>query len=88
MTFYSPDRPAPFRIGETWGAGLTSLEDARRTGFIAVCDASDARLPACTAAIAAAAPNAERIDLTVRRQFRGAAGPELRWQAYLVPPAR
>ena len=60
MTFYSPDHPAPFTPGELWSSGLTSLEEAKRLGFIGICDTSDGRLPACEAWMAANAKNAER----------------------------
>ena len=45
MTFYSPDHPAPLTPGEVWSSGLTSLEEAKRLGFIGVCDTTDNRLP-------------------------------------------
>ncbi|MGE5158730.1 MAG: glycosyltransferase family 39 protein, partial [Gemmatimonas sp.] len=38
MTFYSPDHPAPFTPGELWSSGLTSLAEAKRLGFIGICD--------------------------------------------------
>ena len=60
MTFYSPDHPAPFTPGELWSSGLTSLEEAKRLGFIGICDTTDGRLPACEAWMAANAPDAER----------------------------
>ena len=41
MTFYSPDHPAPFTPGEVWSSGLTSLEEAKRLGFIGICDTTD-----------------------------------------------
>ncbi len=41
MTFYSPDHPAPFTPGEIWSSGLTSLEEAKRLGFIGICDTTD-----------------------------------------------
>ena len=47
MTFYSPDHPAPFTPGEIWSSGLTSLAEAKRLGFIGICDTSDGRLPTC-----------------------------------------
>ena len=53
MTFYSPDHPAPFTPGEVWSSGLTSLEEAKRLGFIGICDTSDGRLPVCEAWMAA-----------------------------------
>src|SRR6476661_3350872 len=49
MTFYSPDHPAPFTPGELWSSGLTSFEEAKRLGFIGICDTTDLRLPACEA---------------------------------------
>ena len=41
MTFYSPDHPAPLTPDELWSSGLTSLEEARRLGFIGICDTTD-----------------------------------------------
>ena len=61
MTFYSPDHPAPFTPGEIWSSGLTSLEEARRLGFIGICDTSDARLPVCEAWMAANAQGRRAI---------------------------
>src|SRR4029077_10448952 len=71
MTFYSPDHPAPFTPGEVWSSGLTSLEDAKRLGFIGVCDTTDGRLPVCDAWMAANGKNAERLAITTQRFFRG-----------------
>jgi 4-amino-4-deoxy-L-arabinose transferase-like glycosyltransferase len=88
MTFYSPDHPAPFTPGEIWSSGLTSLEEARRLGFIGICDTSDERLPACAAWMAANASNAERLAITTQRFFHGRPGPATSWQIYIVPPAR
>ena len=56
MTFYSPDHPAPFTPGEVWSSGLTSLEEAKRLGFIGICDTTDYRLPTCEAWMEANAP--------------------------------
>ena len=60
MTFYSPDHPAPFTPGEVWSSGLTSLEEAKRLGFIGICDTTDGRLPVCEAWMAANGKDAER----------------------------
>jgi 4-amino-4-deoxy-L-arabinose transferase-like glycosyltransferase len=87
MTFYSPDHPAPFIPGEVWSSGLTSLAEARRLGFIGICDASDERLPACEAWMQANAENAEPLTITTRRFFRGHPGPAISWRVYIVPPA-
>jgi hypothetical protein len=87
MTFYSPDHPAPFTPGEIWSSGLTSLEEAKRLGFIGICDTSDSRLPVCDAWMAANADNAERLAITTQRFFHGQPGPAIGWKVYIVPPA-
>jgi hypothetical protein len=88
MTFYSPDHPAPYTPGELWGAGLTSLEEAKRLGFIGICDTSDYRLKTCEAWMAANAANAEHLVINTRRFFQGHAGPSTSWKVYIVPPAK
>jgi hypothetical protein len=86
MTFYSSDHPAPFTPGELWASGLTSLEDAKRLGFIGICDTSDARLPACEAWMAANAADAERLAITTQRFFHAHPGPAITWKIYIAPP--
>src|SRR5712672_3773920 len=88
MTFYSPDHPAPFTPGEIWSSGLTSLEEAKRLGFIGICDTTDYRLPVCEAWMAANADNAERLAITTQRFFHGHPGPAISWKVYIVPPAK
>ncbi len=88
MTFYSVDHPAPFTPGEVWSSGLTSLEEAKRLGFIGICDTSDGRLPVCEAWMAANGKDAEQVAITTQRFFRGHPGPAITWKVYLVPPAR
>ena len=88
MTFYSPDHPAPFTPGEIWSSGLTSLEEARRLGFIGICDTSDPRLPVCDAWMAANADNAERLTITTQRFFHGRPGPAISWKVYIAAPAK
>ena len=87
MTFYSPDHPARFTPNELWPSGLTSLEEAKRLGFIGICDPGDNRLGECEEWMKANAPDAERMELSVRRFFRGTAGPLVRWKIYIEPPA-
>jgi 4-amino-4-deoxy-L-arabinose transferase-like glycosyltransferase len=87
MTFYSPDHPAPFTPGEIWSSGLTSLAEAKRLGFIGICDTTDGRLPACEAWMAANATNAEQLVINTRRFFQGHSGPSISWKVYIVPPA-
>jgi hypothetical protein len=88
MTFYSPDHPAPFTPGELWSSGLTSLEEAKRLGFIGVCDTTDGRLPTCEAWMAANADNAERLTVTTQRFFHGRPGPAISWKIFIAPPAK
>jgi 4-amino-4-deoxy-L-arabinose transferase-like glycosyltransferase len=88
MTFYSPDHPATLTPGEAWSSGLTSLEEAKRLGFIGICDTRDGRLPACEAWIAANGKDAEQVAITTQRFFRGHPGPAMSWKVYLVPPAK
>jgi 4-amino-4-deoxy-L-arabinose transferase-like glycosyltransferase len=87
MTFYSPDHPAPFTPGELWASGLTSLEEAKRLGFIGICDTSDVRLPTCEAWMAANADQAEPLVITTQRFSHGHSGPATSWKIYIVPPA-
>jgi 4-amino-4-deoxy-L-arabinose transferase-like glycosyltransferase len=88
MTFYSPDHPAPFTPGEVWSSGLTSLEEAKRLGFIGICDTTDYRLPTCEAWMEANAQNAERLAITTQRFFHGHAGPSTLWKIWLAPPGK
>jgi hypothetical protein len=88
MTFYSPDHPAPFTPGELWSSGLTSLEEAKRLGFIGICDTTDGRLPVCEAWMKENAPNAEPLVMTTQRFFRGHPGPAINWKIYIAPPAK
>jgi 4-amino-4-deoxy-L-arabinose transferase-like glycosyltransferase len=88
MTFYSPDHPAPFTPGEIWSSGLTSFEEAKRLGFIGICDTTDARLPVCDAWMLANATNAEQLSITTQRFFRGHPGPSILWKIYIAPPAK
>jgi 4-amino-4-deoxy-L-arabinose transferase-like glycosyltransferase len=88
MTFYSPDHPAPFTPGEVWSSGLTSLEEAKRLGFIGICDTTDYRLPTCQAWMDANAQNAERLAITTQRFFHGHAGPSTLWKIWMAPPAK
>lgn len=88
LSFYSADHPLPFTPGEIWSAGLTSEEELKRLGFIAVFDPADWRLPALEKWIAQAAPNAERVVMTTRRFFHGQPGPTMTWNVYIAPPAK
>jgi hypothetical protein len=88
MTFYSPDHPAPFTPNELWASGLTSLAEAKRLGFIGICEVSSERLPECEAWMATNAAQAEQLVMTTQRFFRGYAGRAISWKIYIVPPAK
>jgi 4-amino-4-deoxy-L-arabinose transferase-like glycosyltransferase len=88
MTFYSPDHPAPYTPGEVWSSGLTSLEEAKRLGFIGVCDTTDGRLPACEKWMKENAPDAPEQIMTTQRFFQGHPGPSIAWKIYIQPPAK
>jgi hypothetical protein len=88
MTFYSPDHPAPLTPGEVWSSGLTSLDEAKRLGFIGICDTTDGRLPTCEAWMDANAKDAEKLVMTTQRFFRGHPGPAIDWNIYIAPPAK
>jgi hypothetical protein len=88
MTFYSPDHPAPFTPGEVWSSGLTSLEEAKRLGFIGICDTTEYRLATCEAWMNANARGAERLAITTQRFFHGHAGPSTLWKIWIAPPGK
>ncbi|CAL74659.1 Conserved hypothetical protein; putative membrane protein [Bradyrhizobium sp. ORS 278] len=92
MTFYSPDHPRPFTVPytaeETWGSGLSTLEDLKHDGFIGVCDTTDNRIAACEAWMAKEAPRAEPLVMTTQRFFHGLAGPAIVWKVYVQGPER
>jgi hypothetical protein len=88
MTFYSSDHPAPYTPGELWSSGLTSLEEAKREGFIGICDTTDFRLATCEAWMKENAPNAEQLVVTTQRFFRGHPGPSIDWKIFVQPPAK
>lgn len=88
ITFYSPDHPTTFTPDEVWTSGLSSVEEAKRLGFIGVCDTTDPRLQACESWMAANAGGGERIVVTTRRFYHAVAGVATRWNIYVVPPAK
>ncbi len=88
MTFYSPDHPAPLTPNELWSSGLTSLEEAKRLGFIGICDTTDNRLAQCEAWMSNNARDAEKLAVTTQRFFKGHPGPPITWKVYIEPPAK
>jgi 4-amino-4-deoxy-L-arabinose transferase-like glycosyltransferase len=88
ITFYSPDHPASLVPGELWSSGLTSFEEAKRLGFIGICETGDWKLEKCEAWMKTNAANGERMVITTRRFFHGTAGAATAWNVIMVPPER
>jgi hypothetical protein len=88
VTFYSPDHPAPLTPDEPWSSGLTSLEEAKRSGFIGICETGDWKLEKCEAWMKLHAGNGERMVVTTRRFTLGIAGAATVWNVVVVPPAK
>lgn len=88
MTFYSVDHPLPFVPNEKIGSGLMSLDEAKRAGFVGICDPTDTRFAACEDWMKENAASAERVVISTRRFFQGQAGVSSRWHVYFVPPAK
>jgi len=87
VTFYSPDHPAVLAPDEPWSSGLTSLEEAQRSGFIGICETGDWKLEKCEAWMKLHAAHGERIVMTTRRFFLGGPGAATVWNVFVVPPA-
>ena len=88
ITFYSPDHPAPLTPDEPWSSGLTSLDEARRSGFIGVCETGDWKQETCEAWMKLHAANGQRIVITTRRFTLGIPGAASVWDVFVVPPAK
>src|ERR1700712_2220787 len=88
ITFYSPDHPAPLTPDEPWSSGLTSLEEAKRSGFIGVCETGDWKQEKWEAWMKLHAANGERMVITPRRFTLGIPGAATVWNVVVVPPAR
>ncbi|MEA3134910.1 MAG: hypothetical protein QOG17_2756 [Gammaproteobacteria bacterium] len=88
VTFYSPDHPATLIPDEPWSSGLTSFGEAKRSGFIGICEVGDWKLEKCEAWMKVHAANGERIVVTTRRFFLGVPGVATAWNIFIVPPAK
>lgn len=89
ISFYSPDHPMTLAPGEMWGSRLTTLQEAKRQGFIGVCDANDAKLPTCEAwMLSHGGADVERLNITTRRIVQGKLGNPNSWRVFVARPAR
>ncbi len=87
LAFYSPDHPVPFVPGEPWSELLTSLDAAKRIGFVGICDRDDWRFETCTAWMAQHASGAEQMVLSRQRYLMNGDVEHLQWHVYIVAPA-
>jgi hypothetical protein len=71
-----------------WSSGLTSFDEAKRLGFIGVCEVGDWKLEKCEAWMKDNAAGGERMVITTRRFFLGKAGDATAWNVFIVPPAK
>jgi hypothetical protein len=74
--------------GELWASGLTSLDQAKRLGFIGICETADWKQDRCEAWMKDNAADGERMVITTRRFFRGSAFAATAWNVVIVPPAK
>jgi 4-amino-4-deoxy-L-arabinose transferase-like glycosyltransferase len=88
VAFYSSDHPAPLIPDERWSSGLTSLDEAKRLGFIGICETGDWRLEKCEAWMQQHAPNGEHALITTRGFFLGTAAAATAWKVVIAPPAK
>ncbi len=87
MAFYSPDHPTPLTPNEVWSYGLTSLDEAKRYGFIGICEVGAWNQRQCDAWMKRNAAGGEGMVITTRRFFRGSASAATAWNVYVVVPA-
>jgi hypothetical protein len=73
---------------ELWSSGLTSLDEAKRLGFIGICEIGDGKQETCDAWMKENAADGERMVMTTRRFFHGIAGASTAWNVVIVPPAK
>src|SRR3982074_820313 len=89
MTFYSPDHPMPLTPNQNWSSGLTSLDEAKRYGFIGICERGGCTQQTCDAWMKRNAADGEEMVITTRRVFRGSARAATAWNVFVViPPNR
>jgi hypothetical protein len=87
MTFYSPDHPMPLTPNEIWSSGLTSLDEAKRYGFIGICEVGAWKQQECDAWMKQNAAESEAMVITTQRFFRGSPISATAWNIYVVFPA-
>jgi hypothetical protein len=77
----------PLTPNEIWSSGLTSLDEAKRYGFIGICEVGGWNQLACDAWMKRNAAGGEEMVITTQRSFRGSASPATAWNVYVVFPA-
>jgi len=86
MVFYSPDHPRAFMPLQPWGSGLTSIDDLKHYGFIAVWEESDPLGADFTKWVKEIAPDAQFLVMTTRRYIHNQPGPAITWHVHVAPP--
>src|ERR1700676_3082310 len=87
MTFYSADHPMPLTPNEIWSSGLTSLDEAKRYGFIGIFAARAWNRQTCARWMKQNAAGGDEMVITTQRFFRGSAIAATAWNVYVVAPA-
>jgi 4-amino-4-deoxy-L-arabinose transferase-like glycosyltransferase len=88
LTFYSPDHPTPLTPNEPWSDELASMEEAKRSGFIGICEVGVRNQQACDAWMTRNAASGDAMVITTRRFFGGSASATTVWNVYVVAPAK
>ena len=88
VSFYAPDHPRVLQPNDHPSSGLTSLDEAKRTGFIGICDVGDYRFAACEDWMKNHAQMAERMNITTRRVVAGVISSPSSWRIYIIAPTQ
>jgi hypothetical protein len=83
-----PDHPTPLAPSEDLSYELTPLDEAKRYGFIGICEIDAWNQQECEAWMRHNTAGGDEMTLTTRRLFRGSASPTRAWHVYVVPADR
>jgi 4-amino-4-deoxy-L-arabinose transferase-like glycosyltransferase len=85
VVFYSPDHPRMFAdVDPAYSPWIDYPTELQRRGFVGICIADQ---PHCTAYLDGFAPQAERVNLTLVRNFAGITSRELKVIVWIMRPA-
>src|ERR1700751_5526507 len=83
-----PDHPTPLAPSEDLSYELTPLDEAKRYGFIGICEIDAWNQQECEAWMRHNTAGGDEMTLTTWRLFRGSASPTRAWHMYVVPANR